>query len=480
MTTLLANRQGQTLKNHTKSVLLMVEQVWFKLYGTKTPEALRFGALLHDTGKAIKSFQDNLNTVKTKQKGVYEGLYHEEISLVMVLKYLSSIGVSESDIDIIAHLVYNHHANAVGKDFERFRPEYKNIIETLTEEDENSVVEFIRNELGLDISSNNKEQGEIPNYHPIFSDFKHDNIKQLDRLSTHCLKDFYLSILIDCDRKISSLEKEVVETIANGDTEIFKTNSVLVDYFDKLLRNPFGGSNVVFPEKYDIKRLERQTMVAESSTAVTTSIINEPAGGGKTLISLLYAIKLKRRVVLILPRNNPAKSLFEDVVETLKDLGFGHISVELFLGGERKDSVNANEEILSSDVIITNIHNVLNSLTKNDIADRRLFFYTSTMIFDEYHELMQDNAISSLFYRLILSRHLYSNSKSMMLSATPEVIPSLIEVFDDKNLKYFPEKFKHYENFNKNPIQVKMLSDFPEQLEPGSCCLTNSVSEANA
>ena len=96
-------------------------------------------------------------------------------------------------------------------------------------------------------------------------------------------------------------------------------------------------------------------------------------------------------------------------------------SVELFLSGEVVFSDINNNSGFESDIIVTNIDNFLSPSVKTTFADKLFLMNTADVVFDEYQELMTDEALLSAFINMIRVRHRYTKARTLLLSATPYV-----------------------------------------------------------
>lgn len=194
---------------------------------------------------------------------------------------------------------------------------------------------------------------------------------------------------------------------------------------------------------YDKDRLKVQQNIVENILSSNNhNVIGANAGFGKTLTGLLWFLKEKKKFIWVVPRNVIADGTYDSIIKELIKLQQTNVKVVLYRSGEViKSNYNANDETLSdADILVTNIDSILNRVIKNNMSKYLINLYSSNIIFDEYHELFCDEPLFATFIRLILTRTLYTNSKTLFLSATPSKFDCFFDETTKDVIKYYDHK----------------------------------------
>lgn len=397
-------------------------------------EIISLSAFLHDVGKVSDYFQNEtlgLNPSKTS----INYPCHQEISWLYAAahnnnKLFERLGLQS---------IYWHHAtNFYQNELEKRNAQ--NVINELPEGELKIIYERINNlinnfKFDFDISKyidTSSCDDDVDNSIPKLFEYNANN-KQLNaqRLIVR-------SCLIASDHLVSSLSNEELNDVINSN-DISK-------YYDN--SRTFNKSYKI-PECYDKNRFDTQVEIVNSCDRVTQ--VNAPAGFGKTVIGLLWGLDKNDQIYWVCPRNIVAEGVYENVVREIKNFGL-NLSVELFLTSERKLCTNQDIEDCKSDIVVTNIDNLLSPMTNNQTG--RIFdINSSNIVFDEFHEFQSEEALFSLFVILMNARmHLAKNTNTLLLSATPSVIHKLWD--GNVKTKILPERGKHY------PAQHNKLYEF--------------------
>lgn len=222
------------------------------------------------------------------------------------------------------------------------------------------------------------------------------------------------SILIYADRMVSGYFNDIDKFI-NNDNEFMKAildSSVIVDNMPKDNVNELKDNNGNFV--YDIERLKEQNSLLDEINSSNNYIVGASAGYGKTLVGLRWAMNSNKKVLWVVPRNVIARGTYISVVNEIKKMGYAdNLSVGLLLSGYYEEGDE------NSDIIVTNIDNFLASMVKNGEAHHLINLLNSNIIFDEYHEFLSDAPLFSAFISIVYTRTHFTDSKTIMLSATP-------------------------------------------------------------
>lgn len=246
--------------------------------------------------------------------------------------------------------------------------------------------------------------------------------------------------LILADRFISSGEYDEREMLANN-----------VEYIEHLFNSMQMLNSIKDIDLaecgYDMERLKiQQSIVDDIILQNNHNVIGANAGFGKTLTGLLWFLKEKKKLIWVLPRNVIADGTYDSIIKELTKMKQTDVKVVLYRSGEIiKSNYYVDEKSLeNADILVTNIDSILNRVIKNNMSKYLVHLYSSNIIFDEYHELFCNKPLFSTFIRLIWTRIFYTNSKTLLLSATPLKMDCFFSD-DTKNI------IKYY-NHNNIPI----------------------------
>ena len=213
------------------------------------------------------------------------------------------------------------------------------------------------------------------------------------------------------------------------------------------------------PEHYDKERFNNQLSVVNSIKNNKTVILNAPAGYGKTDVGLMWGALSNKKLLWILPRNVIADAVYNSIIETLQAYGLSNVSVELILTSERKHCTHNDIKEFCSDIVITNIDNFLHPTVKNKFAYRQFSLCYRDIVFDEFHELLQESALFYGFINVMKLRHRHTNSKTLLLSATPIMIQSEWELLNGEKTLIYPSKEVHLPAIHTKKYQIKIVDD---------------------
>lgn len=431
-------KQNIKLSEHSNRVanyaVAIAEQTLKENHFLEYKEAIKLAALLHDIGKITSNFQrllviDSYEEINKKNK-----FRHNEIGWALVSKYLK-----HKYSKLISSTIYWHHgiSNKMSVNF------LDEILDSLNEGDEENMLKYLTEVVGEECIKNpNKLVKKTPSY------FENgENAEEENNLSLILRK-----CIISADRIISKLENDIIFGLNIEDLDNI-INSKLPD--SKLYINTYNNkNNIVITTPYNNDRFTTQKEITELLTK--TTILNGPAGFGKTIVAILSAIKSKKKLIWVCPRNSIANSVYDRVESELKALGIYGIKTELYLTGNVEKS-NHDATGFDSDIIVTNIDNYLKPMIDNSSMDRLYSIIDCDVVFDEYDEFISEAALFAGFINIMQVRHRYTDSKTLLLSATYQNL----ECYWDNNEKtsILPGKYKHYSAAHNKKFLLKIKNE---------------------
>jgi len=457
---ILAKSNGLSLITHSKAVAKICELLCNKILKHNssyelTKKYIILSGLLHDIGKCCKFTQDYFR-YNINKKDV--NIFHNEISWA----FLNSISnIQNEEISYFLNSVYWHHPHNNSKASKNYQDILYN--DNINYDDDINLMISLYNELtGDNIDKSkinlNKSYNKTPDFFSNHKDLNtNPNFKNI----------LYRSILISADRIVSSLEN-------NSDVE-----KILIN--DQYCLDLINCDKIIYeinkPDEYDNKRFNKQLDCSIKARDYNTTIINATAGFGKTLIGTLWSLPSKNKLLWVCPRNVVVETVYESIIKELNVLNISDISVELYITGERKKCNNINIPIFNSDIIVTNIDNFLKPFISNDVAKRSYFIHDCDVVFDEFHEFIGNEALFSMFIQIMNVRNNLTNSKTLLLSATP----SNINFLWDNNINktcILPNKYKHYSAIHDKNYEINIINEDNIVKNDDTLIITNSIFKA--
>lgn len=395
----------------------------------KIVELCGVAGMLHDIGKVHPDFQEYLVN-EDFQSSSEEFVRHNELSWAFCNDFFKHPGNNREKKQNVSFLqaVFWHHGTT------RFDKDIKELTSTkilqIVGED---VIKRIR------IFVNNlSEISPVPLSNYIDQEAGDDaqNVPLLFQSTTNvhgnAINLAIRSCLIFADHHVSKLSTDQLQ-------ELLKDNADLSVFFpDRKLQASFNEP----PPNYDTKRLDNQKEIISKCGRV--SVVKAPAGFGKTLVGLMWSVQQGGQIYWVVPRNAVAESVFRNIKEEIEAFKLD-LSVEVFLTGERKDSYGkVDKKPCTSDIVITNIDNLLSPIVSDKNVGRLFAVNVATIVFDEYHEFVNEEAMFGTFVSYMGLRQLLAqNTKTLLLSATPSIIHTLWESQDSKST-ILPCDDQHY------------------------------------
>jgi len=501
-----ANTNGQRLDQHLFAVgylaKLLVEKIVPTDDGLKLAKSVYVAGCWHDVGKIDESFQSWLIKELKKQKK-YKGISddgehidkntgkfswqkyprHNEFSLLL-FEILSNFDLNKESLERVKHAIYWHHAKPLrGKKDEitkvigiynkidEFEKKYKDTLDLLKGLF-SSVNEFAEeyDEISIDIKSikiphfdeieENLEGMALPIYKRYSEKESIDGYKL--NLGFNAKNNLARTAIVTADRLISKL------TLEELDAHI--SNKSLESLLDVALQKDRGLTVQIkeclegFEDKYpNSERNVAQKKTAEelSDEEISIGVLNGPAGCGKTKIALEWALNTNaKKIYWICPRVQVCEGIFHDLYssEYLPNANIEIVTGEIkksLKGGKVDETVDGEE--FSSDIVITTIDQIVNSITTHKHITTLMDFMNAHVVFDEYHEYITMQGFNLLFAELIEMKKYQQDDEetlpnTLLVSATPN--PLFIKEF----LHLDEDNIIGMKSFNDSSYKIEFVS----------------------
>jgi len=265
-----------------------------------------------------------------------------------------------------------------------------------------------------------------PGFKDSFEDVSRSKLKQA--VLTEARRSLIRSALVTADRHVSKLS---AQELAEQLTYFAETGSVPLDLdwlsgFEPAREGTLLQVAEMVAQFEDAfpggERNQLQAEAAKKLASANVSVLQGPAGCGKTKIMLEYLghVQKGRQCFVFVPRTAIADGLYRELTG---EYGITR-SVEVVISGSRlktrvgKEVALEQGEEFGSDIVIT----TFDQLCAVALSHRRIDLLTrvlsSTVIFDEFHELFDISGLVLLFLELMKLR-LDGAAKTLLVSATP-------------------------------------------------------------
>lgn len=411
--TLLAKNDGTTLVSHTTAVknmtIALCENVNDDINFKKRCVT---AAVLHDIGKCTNEFQNDLKTSDCPTI-----IRHNIISWAVSCCCFPNNSAQRQ----ISNAVLYHHVAPVGVDSET---KAFDIYQTLTDDEKNMIIDFYNAfddviPMSAEVEVSTSDYTQVPLFDITKS--KSNGIANCNDEEALLLR----AILVAADRIVSSNEYDNTR-IEHNDVDYMKTiieeNNIIksVNDFD---------TQSALEHTYDMIRLHRQIDIVDESlyalnNGKNTMMVNASAGFGKTLLGLISILKRRRKTVWCVPTREIAMSTFSSICDELKKMKCP-LSVCLFYGNEIQDTFTISKNtqdyinIKNFDIVVSVIDSMLSRFHNNNSGHLLYSLLTDDVIFDEYHNVVTDNALFAAASLLWDTRICKTDAYSLFLSATP-------------------------------------------------------------
>lgn len=373
---------------------------------------------MHDIGKCFCEVQKNLRKPK---KGLYfasddemepikkkETKTHNVIGWAYLMQHMAKNNAVLSAI-LNHHVVYDYLSDYSATNLNALIEESGD--SQAFDEFFDIMSDYAENEFGCTIEKNESDDNCYVKDVLITYDMAKADVDSFERNSLFTI---IRSILIYSDRMVSAHFNDTRRFIDN-DEEFMGSildSSVIVENMPKDNVNELkdGDGNFV----YNQDRLKGQNALLDEISSSNNYIVGASAGYGKTLVGIRWAMKSNKKVLWVVPRNVIARGTYHSVVNEIAKMGYNDkLSVGLLLSGYYEEGDE------NSDIIVTNIDNFLSSMVKNGEAHHLINLLNSNIIFDEYHEFLSEAPLFSAFISIVYARTHFTDSRTIMLSATP-------------------------------------------------------------
>ena len=418
---------------------------------------IEVSSLLHDIGKSTATFQRNLknglNGVSSKNK-----YRHNEIGWAFCYRYLNV------SLDILTPILYNiywHHgiSNKMNND------SVGDILKSVTEDDIKTMKGILVGLLGEDhLLSEERDMNEFEEYKTPLFYYKTNHYEREWPAQKLMLNRI---ILISADQLQSKFESKTITSIEEEITRIIHKNKPF-DSFD-------------CPQGYDLNRHNNNIQIAKDCSDHTT-IINGPGGMGKTDIGVHWNSLSDKKFIIVNPMNLISQSVYNNIENINKNYDL-NLNIQLFLTGEIMKSNSENSEPFDSDITVTNIDNFIrpsvDDKSENHIERLLMLLFCDVQI-DEYHELVCESRLFSLFIIIMRMRHYYTDSRTLLTSATPIPVDGYWNTAAKQSL-VLPEVNKHYPAPHDKKYKISVHDDVlgKDKLnKTNTLVIFNSIKEA--
>jgi CRISPR-associated endonuclease/helicase Cas3 len=498
-----ANTNGQRLDQHLFGVGYLAKCLIEKIVPDDVPlaESVYVAGLWHDMGKVDNVFQSWVGSkLKKKYRDIPdEGEHidkktgkfswqkyprHNEFSLLL-FEILFDSNLNKESLERGKHALYWHHAKPLrGKrdeikkvigifnKIEDFEGRYRDIIDNIqgvlssvleiaSEYDEDVIELKPINRVHFDDIEEQLEGVDLPIYKRYSTKEKIDAYKL--NIGFNAKNNLARTAIVTADRVISRLTATELDSHISSKT----LNSLL----DEALQKDRGLGGEIkacldgFERRYpNSKRNLAQKEIAQelADEEITIGVLKGPAGCGKTKIALEWAMNTSaKKIYWVCPRVQVCEGIFSDLCD---DEYLPNSSIEIVTGEIKKslkkskcdedgNTLEGNE--FSSDIIITTIDQLVNSITTHKHITTLMDFMNAHVVFDEYHEYITMSGFNLLFAELIEMKKYQQDDdllpNTLLVSATPN--PLFVTEF----LRIDKESIIGMQSFNNSSYKIEFV-----------------------
>ncbi len=524
-----ANTNGQRLDQHLFAVGYLAKALIEKIVpeDKSLAESVYVAGCWHDIGKIDEVFQGWVVKELKKQKkykdipdeGVHieKGTFswekyprHNEFSLLLFkILFDTNVLQNKKSSNIVQHAIYWHHAKPIRKNniknligvFEKidnFENNYSNlisnvkgvltsIVESSREYDEDIIDISKINIMKFDDLEEFIEDEEIPFYKQYAE--RNSLSGYSSKIKINAKNNLARTAIVTADRLVSQLTAEELDTHIE--------NKSLENLLNITLKEERGLTVQIkacldgFEKKYpNSERNVKQKETAEdlADDEITVGVLNGPAGCGKTKIALEWALNTSaKKIYWVCPRVQVCEGIFHDLCsnEYLSNANIEIVTGEIkknLLNGKVSETLEGKE--FSSDIVITTIDQIVNSITTHKHITTLMDFMNAHVVFDEYHEYITMQGFNLLFAELIeMKKYQKSNDEALpntlLVSATPNplFVKEFLDLYEGNiiGMKSFNDSFYKIEfvpfdteDESTNPLMI-------EQTEKNTFVISNTA-----
>lgn len=517
---MIANTNQQSLVSHSFAVGFLAAEI-FKHFISKTSyednqknlnldmdntysyenilNTLFNSGIYHDLGKIDQNFQNYLNEKINKSEDLessdvqinmekskfsYEQYpRHQEVSwaLMKIFDYNQCKAFHQN---LLEYIIYWHHA----KTFRSFNNQSQfdksklilenkelNLFDLIKNVNHylDSIEKLVANKSSFKLMTSNNlsfDQDLLDKVNPI-PEFQKANMfskdSSGDKISffKHGLYHLLRSILISADRIISKLSKEELDEYIEDNT---LKSLILINFEESENEDLKMGiekmlSNFSKDSSNDKRNQLQETAASQLANINDIAILSGPAGVGKTKIMLQWLLKKKdlKKVYVVAPKTSICFSLYQELKKEYLpnnkvQLITGELKLQSFNGTE-SNLIDDEKEIFNCDIIITTIDQILMMMLGHKKIDVFLDVMSSTLIFDEFHEFLEQSAILMLFIQIIYIKKMFDSKNCLLVSATPNhfLVKELLNIKSSQNVIKI-------DSFNEKEYEINLI-DFDDK-----------------
>ncbi len=509
---ILANTKKQPLSQHLFAVGFLAHQLLVKLEvnSPNLAQSAFIAGVLHDIGKIDPQFQQWLSK-KIKKTTAEElpddGVHidtsvtghskftfekhprHNEISWLLAQSLLKNDGsLNCPQKEQIFHGIYWHHTRPFRKDskyFDTARGIHKLFAQSLKGITFDKVIDQVVAVLADTKKLAQNYQGEnlthlIPQWDYPFElmqadlpaykiyDNLADTIEEVTNdIKPNALNNLIRMAVISADRMVSKLPAdELAEYLADGTLANLLDNVMLdASSLGQSIKQCLQGFDEHYPnsernraQAQVAKQLAELQDIAECEESDNISVLQGPAGCGKTKIALEWAAKTDaQQIFWVCPRVQICLGLLNDLTQA--DY-LPNSRIEIFTGEYKKilfdgnyfDDVpeTAENDYFSGDIVITTIDQVINNIISHNKVTGMVDFMQAHVVFDEFHELIPMPAFNLLLAELVAAKKMRGHqANTLLVSATPN------DAFVTKVLRIHNDDIIRMDSFNQADYQLE-------------------------
>lgn len=411
--------------------------------------------IYHDLLKVSETFQKSLTSLTNNDDSDSLELTHD----VMTWAFLKNYSNLSDDEE---RTILYHHVLEVDGDLSADDICYK-----IKNDIENAKEMFlffaaILKEDGIDVEIIKNESSEISvsnvTMYPKIRDIDLDG---MDRLIM-CL--FMRAILIYSDRMVSKFYKDIDKFVSN---DIRFMDNIIDSYGCSNIKKAINGVDFRNIESFDKIRLEIQEKLVTEISSYKNVILKASTGFGKTFVGFRWWTQSNRKLFWVTPTISIAENSFRELNKIATIINRQEdISIALLVGGDYKEGDE------NSDIIVSVIDSFLSMNVKNNAAHQLLNTLTCDVVFDEFQNYTNSKPMFSSFISMCGARFRITNSRTLLLSATPPLYHSIF--WGEDYVKFID--FGVYDKDKKIRINVKEVDDISKiDVNDNSISIFNTV-----
>ncbi len=493
-----ANTNGQRLDQHLFGVGYLAKSLIEKIVpeDKNLAEVVYVAGIWHDMGKIDSIFQDWIKLNKKFRDISDEGEHidkktgkfswqkyprHNELSLLL-FEILFDSNLNKESLERAKHAIYWHHAKPLrNKKYEikkligiynkidDFENRYRDMVATLqgvlssigdiaNEYNEGSLKLTSIKRTYFDDIEEVLEGVDLPIYKRYSSKEKIGGYKL--NIGFNAKNAIARTAIVTADRLISKLAAEALNShIENRTLESLLDEALLKERgLGVEIRACLDGFESKYPNS-ERNSAQKETAKELSDEEIDIGVLNGPAGCGKTKIALEWALNTNaKKIYWVCPRVQVCEGIFSDLCG---DEYLPNASVEIVTGeikksqkdGKIADTIDGEE--FTSEIIITTIDQLVNSITTHKHITTLMDFMNAHVVFDEYHEYITMQGFNLLFAELIEMKKYQQDDESrpntLLVSATPN--PLFVTEF----LRIDKDSIIGMKSFNNSSYKIEFV-----------------------